>query len=386
MESIDEKGIAKAYRELKKQSEPEEIEEEGLLKELQSSSWLLLVVLLFTLLSPAWAGAKFRWQPPTTQPAGPSQTFTATDVALDLRGARGEEAKWLKAFDVKPGQFTYSAQVVAEDDTVRELRLTYASPFKSAWPRNNVVPAEFYLPAHASGKLPAAIVLDIMDGSAIVAHAMARGLAENGVAALYIPMAYYGARRPPGNAHLQLFAANPASTLDALRQTVMDIRRGKAILAARPEVDARHIGITGVSLGGIMTSLAAGVDGSFDRVVPILAGGDLAALVFHTRETRRIREQLVARGIGREQLETMLAPVEPLHFASRIAPDRCLMINATNDEVIPRNTTDALRKAIGMPTILWSPAGHYSSILYLPAIRQTAMRFLRGERVSRIAL
>lgn len=332
----------------------------------------------------AVAAPKFHWGAAASQPSTPAKTFTARDVPIDLRGATGDRARWLAAFDVKAGPFTYAVQLVDEDDAVRVYRVTYASPFKSPWAENNLVPAEFYVPAHGAGKVPAAIVLDIMDGSAIIAHGMAHGLAENGVAALYVPMACYGARKPRDNAHLRALAAKPEGTLDLLRQTVMDIRRGKAVLASRPEVDARHIGITGVSLGGIMTALAAGVDGTFDRVVPILAGGDMAALVFHTRETRKIRQQLVARGITREKLETILAPVEPLRFADRIAPDRCLMINAAEDEVIPRETTDALRKAIGSPQILWSPAGHYSSVLYLPSIRQTAVRFLLGKHVDRI--
>src|SRR6185437_14868057 len=113
----------------------------------------------------------------------------------------------------------------------------------------------------------------------------------------------------------------------------------KAILASRTEIDAAHISITGISLGGIMTSLAAGVDGTFDRVVPILAGGDLARLIFHAPEMRRLRAELIARGVTPEQLEKVLACVEPLHFASRIDPRRCLMINASTDEVIPRLAT-----------------------------------------------
>ena len=211
-----------------------------------------------------------------------------------------------------------------------------------------------------------------MAGNRVLARGMARGLAEGGVAAVYMPMAYYNARRPANDPRLTFFRDDPDHAVEAIRQTVMDIRRLKAILATRPEIDPRHISITGISLGGIVASLAAGVDGTFDRVVPILAGGDIASLIFSTPETRRVRAALEARHITREDLEHDLAPVEPLHFASRIDPRRCLMINASQDEVIPKAATEALNKAIGSPTILWAPAGHITSIAYLPAIRQTA--------------
>ncbi|MDB5171888.1 MAG: esterase [Phycisphaerales bacterium] len=350
-----------------------------------SAKSFLACALLLLCVPGAQAAPKIRWaNVAATQPTGPVEKLSAKDEPLDLRGAEGDVAAWLKAFAVEPRTFEYTVQLLDEDENVRVYRLTFPSPFESPWPQNNVVPAEFFVPKAPKGKMRAAIVLDIMDGSAILARGLARGMAENGVGALYVPMAYYGSRRPKSDPHLKAFMDDPVRTLEALRQTVMDIRRAKAILASRGDVDPKHIGITGISLGGIMTSLAAGVDGGFDRVVPILAGGDLATMVFHTRETRAIRATLEARGVTKEQLAKMLAPVEPLHFASRIDPATCLMINASEDEVIPRDCTDALNRAIHSPQILWAQAGHYSSILLLPAIRQTAVRFLMGEKVSKI--
>jgi dienelactone hydrolase len=342
---------------------------------LRSFAGTFLIVCLF---------CRLIWADPTSRPAAPIEKRQAHDQPIDLHGATGNAADWLKAFDVKAGAFDYTTQLVDQDEFVSVYRLTYASPFKSPVPENNVVPAEFYLPRKPTGKIRAAVVLDIMAGNAVIARSMARGLADGNIAAIYVPMAYYNQRRPKDDPRFRISHLDPANAVDALRQTVMDIRRAKAILASRPEIDPDHISITGVSLGGIMASLAAGVDGSFDRVVPILAGGDLADLVFKTPETRRLRAKLVADGMTAPQLAVILAPVEPLHFASRIDPQRCLMINALNDEVIPKTDTDALNKAIGSPQQLWVPSGHYSAILFLPAIRETAVRFIGGKPVERI--
>lgn len=321
-------------------------------------------------------------QPLTTRPAG--QTFEATDRPLNLKGATGRTADRLKAFDHPPERFAYTLQLVADEDDLRVYRLTYPSPFQSPWPVNNVVPAELYLPKAPKGKVPAAIVLDILNGSAVIPRGLARGLAAQGVAALFMPQPCYGERRPPGAAHTQLLMRDPATAIDGVRQTVMDVRRAKAILAARPEVDPNRIALTGVSLGGIMTALAAGVDGEFYRVVPILAGGDLTAIVFHAQETRLIRTALGLKGMSRADAEKLLAPVDPLAFAARIDPRTCLMMNAAKDEVIPRAATDALNQAIGGPKILWTPVGHYSSAMYLPNIRQRAIEFILGKDVERL--
>jgi hypothetical protein len=74
--------------------------------------------------------------------------------------------------------------------------------------------------------------------------------------------------------------------------------------------------------------------------------------------------------------------VEPLHFAARIGAERCLMINAAHDEIIPRATTDALRAAIGNPPILWLPAGHYSAVTYFITMQQRAMDFLKDSNLT----
>ena len=316
--------------------------------------------------------------------SAPVESFEAIDRALQVDGASGRAAELLKTFDLPPQKFRYTMQPVEDEDGVRAYRLVFPSPFKSPFAQNNVIPAEYYVPANATGPVPAAIVLDILHGSAVIARGIARSLASQGVAAVYMPMAYYGGRRPDGYAHLRWLEANPTHAADPATQTVMDIRRAKAILAARPEVDPKRIGITGVSLGGIMASLAAGVDGEFYRVVPILAGGDVAHLTFHTRETRRDREMLLAHGIDQQKLEAMFQAVEPLNFASRIDLKRCLMINAKEDEVIPGANTLALWRAIGKPMILWVPTGHYGAATYLPTIKQTAIDFLKGRKVDRL--
>ena len=344
---------------------------------------------LLGFLAPATRSAAAEPSPlPTTRAATqPARVIRVPELPLKLEGAPPEHADWLRAFAPSEPAFEATVREATPDEAWRFLRVTFASPAKTPWPENNVVPCELYLPpkpAPAGERRPAAIVLDILDGSAVIPRGIARGLAEQGVAAIYVPMACYGVRRPANGAHYAYYAEHPEETVGNMRQTVMDVRRAKAVLAAHPEVDPDRISITGVSLGGIMTSLIAGVDGQFYRVVPILAGGDIAAITFHARETRRIREACTAKGIDQAKLAEMLRPVDPLTFAARIRPDTCLMINASKDEVIPMATTLALNKAIGNPTMLMVPAGHYGAGLFLPGIRRGVIDFLLGRKVERL--
>ena len=60
------------------------------------------------------------------------------------------------------------------------------------------------------------------------------------------------------------------------------------LLASRPEIDADRIGITGISLGGIVAATAAGNEPRLQRAVFILSGGDLLPLINHAKETRSL--------------------------------------------------------------------------------------------------
>ena len=182
-----------------------------------------------------------------TQPA--QQLVVRAIFSLNLHGASGKMLERLKAFDLPPKGFEYSTSLRDQDDALKFYRLDYPSPFVSPWPENNVVPCEYYVPAHPAGKMRAVIVLDILDGSAVLPRALCRGLAGSGIAALYMPMACYNQRRPKGDAHFGFFIEDPNRAVEIWRQTVMDIRRAKAILASRPDVDPAHIGITGIAPG-----------------------------------------------------------------------------------------------------------------------------------------
>jgi dienelactone hydrolase len=337
----------------------------------------LFIVALLSLLVLSASGATA----PSTAPA----RFEAADLQLDLGRAGARLGESLSAFEPKLGErfaYTVTPMPGPNEPELRVLRVTFPSPVVTPYPENNTVPAELYLPAKLDGPLPAAIVLDILDGTAIVPRALARALALRGVAALYFPMPYYNVRKPKGNVQLRMLDVDMKYVSEPFRQTVMDARRAKAILASRPEIDPKRIGITGVSLGGISAALVAGVDGHFYRVAPVIAGGDLATITFHCREMRRMRELFLRHGVDRDALAKLLEPVEPLNYASRIDPSTCLMINASRDEVIPRKSTDALRVAIGSPTILWMPVGHYGCILFMPNIEQKVADFMLGKPVS----
>jgi dienelactone hydrolase len=200
---------------------------------------------------------------------------------------------------------------------------------------------------------------------------LAARLAERGVAALFVKLPYYGERRPAGGTQRFLSTDLERSVL-AMRQGVCDVRRAAAWLASRPEVDRDRIGVTGISLGGIVAAVAAEVDPSIQSAALLLAGGRLADILWTMPEAARYRAQWIEAGRTKEDLETITAPFDPLTYAQGLIGKRVMMIAGNVDEVIPPASAHALWDAAGRPPIRWFDCGHYSAVGFLlPAVRQT---------------
>lgn len=124
---------------------------------------------------------------------------------------------------------------------IDRFELKFPSPVESKYPENNTVVAEYYRPA-GKGPFPAVIVLDILAGNKRLPQMMCQHLAQNGIAGLFVQMAYYGPRRPKEG--LRMVSYDVGHTLDAVRQTVLDLRYAAAWLESRPEVDKARLGNT----------------------------------------------------------------------------------------------------------------------------------------------
>lgn len=279
----------------------------------------------------------------------------------------GSEATVPGPFRLARHEFESQARFSRESSLVRRTRVTFPSPVVTDVPANNTVHAEYFQPRGA-GPLPACVVLHILGGDFLLAETVALHLAQHGIGALFVKMPYYGPRRA-ADSPKRMIALDPAESVANMTQAVLDIRRATAWLAARPEVDARRLGITGISLGGIMTALAAEGEPRLRNVAIVLGGGNFAEMLWanETRQARQFREQWVAAGGTAESFRQTLAPVDPVTHGASLRGRRVLMIAAKNDEIVSPSSATALWEAIGKePELVWLDAGHYSAIRYLP--------------------
>jgi len=287
-----------------------------------------------------------------------------------------------KTYDGHP--FVYRIRLLAERTQFRVYRLSYPSPTVSPVAQNNTVPADYYVPKQiqpGGHQYPAAICLHILDGNEPLTELVCSVLASRGVPALSFKLPYYGSRGGPRGP--EALADDPKMFVSAIVQAGEDIRRTIDLLASRPEINPERIGIAGISLGGIIAATAAGAEPRLHRAGLILAGGDLLQIIHHARETRPLSE-MIRRLPPQERadLEAKLEAVDPLRFApalrDRARNGKVLMINAAEDEVIPRPCTEKLARALDLHDhVTWLEGlGHYTAMAELPrALRMTAEFF-----------
>lgn len=269
-----------------------------------------------------------------------------------------------KRFQQAAHSFTWEARrlsAVSENFEVYDVR--FPSPVKTPVEANNTVHCEYYRPLR-EGPRPGVIVLHILGGDFALSRLFCNSLAQHGVGAIFLKMPYYGPRRDP-KSPARMVSADPRATVEGLTQAVLDIRRGTAWLASRPEIDGEQLGLFGISLGGITGGLAAASEPRLKNVCLVLAGGDVARIGWESPELRGVKEKWLAGGGSREQFIELLREVDPVTYAAAARGKHILMLNATNDEVIPKACTEALWRALGQPEIEWYPGGHYSVMRHL---------------------
>lgn len=257
--------------------------------------------------------------------------------------------------------------------------LSFPSPVKSAVPENDTVYAEYFVPSSASagGKVPAVLVLDILDGAAVVARGEAAWLAQHGVAALFVHMAHYGPRRPAGS-KVRMLSPNIDQSLAAIRQTVLDCRCAAAWLADRPEVDAGKLGLVGTSLGSLVGANVAAAEPRLKNVCLLLPAGGLVDALYDHPKAKPYLPLLELAG-GKDRVKKIIAPADPLTYAPQLKRKNLLLIAASRDDVLPPKAAKALWEATGKQKIVWFDATHVGAAAYaIPALKAVA-EHVKGE-------
>ncbi len=210
------------------------------------------------------------------------------------------------------------------------------------------------------GPHPAVVVFPILAGNHVVSEALAKALVDRRLAILRIE------RRPL----LIDQADSPEYVSERMSSAVRAARRLLDWLVTHPEIDRARIGTAGVSFGSLLACLLQAADARVQAGFFALTGGGMAEIIHASREkpVRVFRERMAARhGLETRQefvawLQPQLDAVDPLTYAGGIDPASVLMVSSRFDRIMPPERARALWEALGRPSWLKIPTGHYQAL------------------------
>ncbi len=140
-------------------------------------------------------------------------------------------------------------------------------------------------------------------------------------------------------------------------QLIIDLRRAIDLLMARPDVDPERIAYLGVSYGGAMGGLLAGIENRLQAYVLVVGDGGLVTHVTNPENlTMPLNEFFEDHGAW---IDAMW-PIEPVHFVNHASPAPFLFQNALRDQYV--NVEDALRyQAVASEPkdVIWYDSEHW---------------------------
>src|SRR6185436_20794205 len=107
---------------------------------------------------------------------------------------------------------------------------------------------------------------------------------------------------------------------------VAAVVRAHSLLRSLPEVDAKRVGITGISWGGYLTCIVAGIDSRFKVAVPVYGCGFLG-------ENSCWKDTSLA-AMTPEARELWLRLFDPSHYLANVRYPM-LFVNGTTDFAYP---------------------------------------------------
>ncbi len=227
------------------------------------------------------------------------------------------------------------------------------------------------------GKNPVIIVLPQLEGSDDLGRYFAKAFAEKNYTALVA--------RSDFQAKLDEIDLD---AFDSIMKRMLVDHRVLIDWLETQDVDIERLGVFGISLGGITATMLTGLDKRINAAVLGICGGDLPYIVLHSWENsiEKVRERTLTEiksdpansHITKDELYGIFKDkitLDPLDYAEYIDARNVLMIIAMFDKVVPKKKGEELREKIGGPETIYLPTGHYTASLYIPYIKNKALKF-----------
>lgn len=164
----------------------------------------------------------------------------------------------------------------------------------------------------------------------------------------------HGARSSSRFSGADFMSHDLMNVVHGMAQSVWDARR--AVSWVRTQ-DPSAVGVYGVSLGGYLTALLAGLEDNLDCAIAGIPVSNLPEL-FHHHSPARLKKHPDAQALLGEQVADVLSVVSPLSFAPLVPADALFMFAGLIDRMATPQQALALWEHWNRPPIEWYGGNH----------------------------
>lgn len=281
----------------------------------------------------------------------------------------------IAAYYAYPGKPTdVRMQPMRTHRAFREFTVQFPLSVSGFEPTEPMVEFEWF-ESTAPGRRPAILFNPILGGDYPVERNVCRFLASHGFHVALV--------------HRKTLKISPDQPVDhielLLRQGILRIRQVVDWMEAQERVDPQRMGSFGISMGGIASVITAAVEPRLQVHVIALAGGSIPDILITSTDTllTKPRQRYLAK--NHMDLQTLDAALrrsittDPIRLAPYVEAQHVLMFVAVGDRTIGCTNALRLRRALGRPTTIFLPTGHYTAYLMLPYLKYASLRFFQKK-------
>jgi hypothetical protein len=301
----------------------------------------------------------------------------------------------MNPYDYPGGEPNFTLAVEKANSKWSRSSVKFATAGPALHDEDQIARGEYFQPLRASN-VPLAIILHgLGDHSVIPCKLLARSLVNRGIACLILYSVFHTSRMPE-DMRKRAPTFTSEEWFEGYRVSVIEVRQAAAWACSRPEINHEQIAVVGISLGGLISALAMGVEERLRAGVFITMGGNSETITWKSKadtfrkshncteeECRQVHTQypqylaqVAEKGFANVTPLKQCFLTDAMTFGHSLRGRPILMINALWDKYIPKQATLEFWEECAKPAIIWLPAGHVSIWALYPLISKRVARFI----------